>query len=70
MVVLPNASKAEINPAKVRDYLLSSSHPIGRFKQPFFVALASISTDPKKGGDLRGVEAREPLSRSISMTGC
>ena len=39
MVVLPNASKAEINPAKVRDYLLSSSHPIGRFKQPFFVAL-------------------------------
>ena len=39
MVVLPNASKAEIDPAKVHNYLLSSSHPIGRFKQPFFVAL-------------------------------
>jgi hypothetical protein len=38
-VVLPNASKAEIDTAKLRDYLLSSSHPIGRFKQPFFAAL-------------------------------
>jgi len=38
-VVLPNASKAVIDSAKVRDYLLSSSHPIGRFKQPFFIAL-------------------------------
>ena len=32
--------------------------------------LTSISTDPQKGGDLRGAEAREPHSRSISMTGC
>jgi len=39
LVVLPNASKAEIDPAKLRDYLLSSSHPIGRFKHPFFGAL-------------------------------
>lgn len=39
MAVLPNATKAVIDSAKVRDYLLSSSHPIGRFKQPFFVAL-------------------------------
>ena len=38
-MVLPNASKAVIDSAKVRDYLLSSSHPIGRFKQPFFIAL-------------------------------
>ena len=39
MGILPNAAKAVIDSAKVRDYLLSSSHPIGRFKQPFFAAL-------------------------------
>ena len=38
-MVIPNAPKALIDSTKVRDYLLSSSHPIGRFKQPFFVAL-------------------------------
>lgn len=38
-MILPNGSNAEIDPAKIRDYLLSSAHPIGRFKQPFFAAL-------------------------------
>ena len=28
-----------MDPAKVRDYLISSSHPIGRFKAVFFRAL-------------------------------
>jgi hypothetical protein len=28
-----------IEPAKLRDYLLSSSHPVGRFKAVFFHAL-------------------------------
>jgi len=32
MTVLPNAAKAEIEEAKLRDYLLSSAHPVGRFK--------------------------------------
>lgn len=36
---LPNASQAIIDPAKLRDYLLSPSHPVGRFKAPFFAAL-------------------------------
>jgi hypothetical protein len=31
--------KAEIDPAKIRDYLLSPTHPVGRFKAPFFAAL-------------------------------
>ena len=39
LLVLPNAVKARINSTKLRDYLLSSSHPIGRFKQPFFSML-------------------------------
>lgn len=39
MVRLPNADLAAIDDAKVRDYLLSPSHPVGRFKSVFFVAL-------------------------------
>lgn len=36
---LPNADRATVEPGKVRDYLLSGSHPVGRFKAKFFVAL-------------------------------
>jgi hypothetical protein len=38
-VLLPNADRAEIDPAKLRDYLLSLEHPLGRFKARFFGAL-------------------------------
>lgn len=37
--MLPNALHAVVEPSKVRDYLLSSSHPIGRFKSIVFLAL-------------------------------
>lgn len=36
---LPNADRAVVEDAKVRDYLLSPTHPIGRFKSIFFAAL-------------------------------
>jgi hypothetical protein len=36
---LPDAERAVIEPAKIRDYLLSTSHPVGRFKAPFFSSL-------------------------------
>ena len=36
---LPAAERAVIPPAKIRDYLLSTSHPLGRFKAPFFASL-------------------------------
>jgi hypothetical protein len=36
---LPNADRATVEPSKVRDYLLSSTHPIGRFKAKVFSAL-------------------------------
>ena len=36
---LPNCERAVVGDAKVRDYLLSSSHPVGRFKAAFFGAL-------------------------------
>lgn len=37
--MLPNAERAVIDPAKIRDYLLSPSHPVGRFKANVFTAL-------------------------------
>lgn len=38
-MLIPNADRATIEPEKVRDYLLSATHSIGRFKARFFVAL-------------------------------
>ena len=37
--MLPNPERAFVAPNKVRDYLLSPSHPVGRFKATVFVAL-------------------------------
>ncbi len=36
---IPGGDKAFVDPAKVRDYLLSLEHPIGRFKAAFFGSL-------------------------------
>lgn len=36
---LPNADQAIIPPEKIRDYLLSTSHPVGKFKAIFFQTL-------------------------------
>jgi hypothetical protein len=38
-VRLPNGDRAIVDDAKVRDYLLSPSHPVGRFKSVFFLGL-------------------------------
>jgi hypothetical protein len=38
-VKIPGAERSVVEPAKVRDYLLSPSHPVGRFKAQFFVGL-------------------------------
>ena len=38
-MLLPNADDAVIDSAKLRDYLLSTTHPLGRFKARFFSAL-------------------------------
>ena len=37
--MFPGAERAVVEPAKVRDYLLSSVHPVGRFKAVVFQAL-------------------------------
>lgn len=36
---LPNIDHAFIEDAKIRDYLLSGAHPVGRFKAAFFISL-------------------------------
>ncbi len=36
---LPGADRAVVEPRKIRDYLLSTSHPVGRFKASFFASL-------------------------------
>jgi len=42
-VRLPNADRAVVEDAKVRDYVLSSTHPVGRFQAVFFIALGFSS---------------------------
>ena len=42
---LPAAERAVIARAKTRDYLLSTSHPVGRFKAPFFARLGYTSAN-------------------------
>jgi hypothetical protein len=43
--MLPNASLAVVESSKVRDYLLSSTHPVGRFKSVVFFALGYTQQD-------------------------
>ena len=40
---LPNADRAIIEPFKLHGYLLSTCHPVGRFKARFFAALGYIA---------------------------
>ena len=43
--MLPNAEQAIIDPVKLHGYLLSTSHPIGRFKAAFFARLGYTATN-------------------------
>ena len=53
---LPGVERAVIEPAKVRDYLLSSGHPVGRFKAAFFRSLGYLESDwPRLLNDLRSM---------------
>jgi hypothetical protein len=36
MARIPNYERAVIEPQKLKDYILSASHPIGRFKEALF----------------------------------
>jgi len=45
VVRLPGVERAVVDAAKIRDYLLSDSRPVGRFKAAFFVALGYSAPD-------------------------
>lgn len=54
-MLLPDADHAEIDPEKLRGYLLSHAHPVGRFKARFFEALGySAERWQELEADLRG----------------
>jgi hypothetical protein len=42
---LPAADRALITPDKLRDYLLSAEHPVGRFKAAFFGRMGYFRQD-------------------------
>ena len=42
---LPGIENAVVDPKKIRDYLLSTSHPLGRFKASFFLALGYTTSN-------------------------
>lgn len=42
---IPNADRAQIEPAKLHAYLLSDTHPVGRFKAAFFRELGYSMED-------------------------
>lgn len=45
-----------VDPKKVRDYLLSATHPLGRFKASFFLALGYTSSNwDRLARDLRAL---------------
>jgi hypothetical protein len=51
---IPNADRAIIDPAKLHWYLISRSHPVGRFKAAFFLALGYSPEDWRRlEADLR-----------------
>ena len=51
---IPNADRAVIDPVKLHGYMLSRSHPVGRFKAAFFYALGySLEKWRRLEADLR-----------------
>ena len=63
---LPHPDRAVVEAAKVRDYLLSPEHPVGRFKAAVFAAAGYERADwPRLQADLQATarleaEAMEP----------
>ena len=55
-VQLPNVENSIIEPAKIRNYLLSRSHPTGMYKASFFESLGYTETDwHRLADDLRSI---------------
>ncbi len=63
MARLPNAEKAIIEPGKLQDYILSSAHPVGRFKAAFFQKLGYSVRNWEAFG--AAPEGLDPLQRRV-----
>ena len=64
---VPNAELAVIDGRKLRNYLLSSSHPVGRYKARFFQGLGFNPEDEEHlATGLRAVLAND-VSRTIAI---
>jgi len=61
---IPNADRAAIDPVKRHGYLLSRSHPVGRFKAPFFNALGYSS---EKWCQHEADRRSQHLSRDVTL---
>lgn len=67
-MTLPNLDRAVIETEKLRDYLLSDAHPVGRFKAVFFKALGFHRDEWERLRDaLLAVAAAHP-AQPTSMT--
>ncbi len=63
--MLPNASSAVIPDEKIRDYVLSRSHPIGRFKAAFISRLGFDADNWSiLASELRSLALREEAIRT------
>jgi hypothetical protein len=68
---LPGAERADVEPRKVTDYLLSSVHPVGRHKARFFRALGFSlgQADELRGALLRIARHGTVSSRVVTAFG-
>ena len=68
---VPNSRSARIDPAKIREYLLSPVHPVGRFKGAFFTSLGySLDAWRRLEADLRThVEGHDVVQTQLNRYG-
>ena len=64
-MLLPNAERAIIEPAKLHGYLLSTSHPVGRFKARFFMALGFTG---ERWEELETALRTQHLSQDVALS--
>jgi hypothetical protein len=67
--MIPNADRATIDAAKLRDYLLSAAHPIGRFKARFFAALGFSSPQWTELADAFRIQHLTQAAEASAPTG-
>ena len=67
---VPNDGSAIVDERKVRDYLLSSSHPVGRYKARFFASLGYEHNDAARlVSDLLAILANEVSNTVVNDYG-